>query len=227
MAYLVDGAVFVGDTLFMPDVGSGRTDFPGGDACQLYRSIRRLLALPPDTVMYVCHDYPPPHRAAALADDRGRAARRQRPCARRRLARTRSSAMRTARDATLAAPKLFLPSIRSTCCRSACRRPTRAACATCPCRCSRPAPRTSIAPRSDRDTQDPHEENHSAPGRRRRRRRGRGRHLRQRAVVRTTRSRRQLRPPGHRRRGGGRRPALRQLPALDRRCADLGRRGPA
>ena len=55
MAYVVDGSVFVGDTLFMPDVGSARADFPGGDARQLYASTRRLLELPPKTTMYVCH----------------------------------------------------------------------------------------------------------------------------------------------------------------------------
>ena len=64
MAYLIDGAVFVGDTLFMPDVGSARADFPGGDAHQFYASMRRLLDLPPETTMYVCHDYPPATRAA-------------------------------------------------------------------------------------------------------------------------------------------------------------------
>jgi glyoxylase-like metal-dependent hydrolase (beta-lactamase superfamily II) len=62
MAYLVDGAVFVGDTLFMPDLGSARADFPGGDAGTLYRSMRRILDLPPQTRIYVCHDYPPPGR---------------------------------------------------------------------------------------------------------------------------------------------------------------------
>ena len=62
MAYLIDGSVFVGDRLFMPDVGSARADFPGGDAHQLYASMRRLLALPPETTMYVCHDYPPSTR---------------------------------------------------------------------------------------------------------------------------------------------------------------------
>ena len=62
MAYLIDGAVFVGDTLFMPDVGSA--DFPGGDAHQLYASMRRLLDLPPETTMYACHDYPPAARKA-------------------------------------------------------------------------------------------------------------------------------------------------------------------
>ena len=64
MAYLVDDAVFVGDTLFMPDVGTARADFPGGDAHTLYRSMRRLLELPPQTRMFVCHDYPPEGREA-------------------------------------------------------------------------------------------------------------------------------------------------------------------
>ena len=65
MAYAVDGKVFVGDTLFMPDVGTARADFPGGSAATLYQSIQRLLALPPQTEMYVCHDYPPNNRAPA------------------------------------------------------------------------------------------------------------------------------------------------------------------
>lgn len=82
MAYLIDGAVFVGDTLFMPDVGTARADFPGGNARQLYASMRRLLALPPDTAIYVCHDYPPPTRAA-VENQRGRTTRAQHPCARR------------------------------------------------------------------------------------------------------------------------------------------------
>src|SRR5678816_968475 len=76
MAYLIDGSVFVGDTLFMPDVGSARADFPGGSAHHLYRSIRKLLALPPETAMYVCHDYPPASREAqcqtTVAEQRSR-----------------------------------------------------------------------------------------------------------------------------------------------------------
>src|SRR5690606_24919406 len=59
MAYKVDDAVFVGDTLFMPDVGTARCDFPGGDAHALYRSVRKLLELPPQTRLFMCHDYPP------------------------------------------------------------------------------------------------------------------------------------------------------------------------
>ena len=111
MAYLVDGSVFVGDTLFMPDVGSARADFPGGDAHQLYRSMRRLLELPPETTMYVCHDYPPA----------GREARWQTTVAEQRANNIHVHdgvdedtfvAMRHARDATLDVPTLILPSIQ-------------------------------------------------------------------------------------------------------------------
>jgi len=111
MAYLVDGSVFVGDTLFMPDVGSARADFPGGDAHQLYRSMRRLLELPPQTTMYVCHDYPPA----------GREARWQTTVAEQRANNIHVHdgvdedtfvAMRRARDATLDVPTLILPSIQ-------------------------------------------------------------------------------------------------------------------
>ncbi len=63
MAYRIGNAAFVGDTLFMPDLGTARCDFPGGDACTMYRSIQRLFALDPDTRMFVCYDYPPDTRA--------------------------------------------------------------------------------------------------------------------------------------------------------------------
>ncbi|AKJ29382.1 MBL fold metallo-hydrolase [Caldimonas brevitalea] len=111
MAYRVDGMVFVGDTLFMPDVGTARADFPGGSAHILYRSIRRLLALPPETVMYVCHDYPPKTRTAQW----------QTSVAEQRIGNIHVHdgideatfvAMRTARDATLDVPTLILPSIQ-------------------------------------------------------------------------------------------------------------------
>ncbi|MBC7604761.1 MAG: MBL fold metallo-hydrolase, partial [Ramlibacter sp.] len=111
MAYLADGSVFVGDTLFMPDVGSARADFPGGDAHELYRSMRKLLALPPETAMYVCHDYPPESRPArwrtTVAEQ----------CANNIHARDGISeedfvAMRKARDMTLEVPTLILPSIQ-------------------------------------------------------------------------------------------------------------------
>lgn len=111
MAYALDGAVFVGDTLFMPDVGSARADFPGGDAHQLYRSARRLLALPPETTMYVCHDYPPEGRAAAwkttVAEQRAHNIHLHDG-----IGEDAFVAMRTARDATLEVPTLILPSLQ-------------------------------------------------------------------------------------------------------------------
>ncbi|MET3496617.1 MBL fold metallo-hydrolase [Variovorax boronicumulans] len=111
MAYLVDGAVFVGDTLFMPDLGSARADFPGGDPRQLYGSMRRLLALPPDTAVYVCHDYPPASRPArwqsTVADQRAHNIH-----VRDGIGVDEFVAMRTARDATLEVPTLILPSIQ-------------------------------------------------------------------------------------------------------------------
>ena len=111
MAYLVDDAVFVGDTLFMPDVGSARADFPGGDAHALYASVRRLLALPPATRMFVCHDYPPADRTAAwqttVAEQRARNIH-----VRDGIDEATFVAMRHARDATLDVPTLILPSIQ-------------------------------------------------------------------------------------------------------------------
>ena len=111
MAYLVDDAVFVGDTLFMPDVGTARADFPGGDAHTLCRSMRRLLTLPPETRMFVCHDYPP----------KGREARWETTIAQQKASNIHVRdgineeefvAMRKARDATLEVPTLILPSIQ-------------------------------------------------------------------------------------------------------------------
>jgi len=111
MAYLVDGAVFVGDTLFMPDLGSARADFPGGDARQLYASMRRLLQLPPETAMYVCHDYPPASRQpgwqTTVAQQRAHNIH-----VRDGIGADEFVAMRTARDATLDMPTLILPSIQ-------------------------------------------------------------------------------------------------------------------
>lgn len=111
MAYLIDGAVFVGDTLFMPDVGSARADFPGGDAHVLYRSMRRILALPPDTRIFVCHDYPPRNRAArwetTVAEQR-----RHNIHVHDGVGEDEFVAMRTARDASLEVPTLILPSIQ-------------------------------------------------------------------------------------------------------------------
>ena len=111
MAYLIDGSVFVGDTLFMPDVGSARADFPGGDAHQLYGSMRRLLALPPETTMYVCHDYPPATREArwktTVAEQKAHNIH-----VRDGIGEAEFVAMRQARDATLEVPTLILPSIQ-------------------------------------------------------------------------------------------------------------------
>lgn len=111
MAYAVDGAVFVGDTLFMPDVGTARADFPGGDANTLYRSIRRILALPPETKMYVCHDYPPEGRSASwettVAEQRAKNIH-----VRDGVSEDEFVKMRKARDAMLEVPTLILPSLQ-------------------------------------------------------------------------------------------------------------------
>ncbi|MET1115486.1 MAG: MBL fold metallo-hydrolase [Comamonas sp.] len=111
MAYRVEDAVFAGDTLFMPDVGTARADFPGGDAATLYRSIQRLLALPGDTRVHVCHDYPPPARAAAWVST----VQQQRSSnihVRDGITQTQFVQMRTARDATLSMPTLILPAVQ-------------------------------------------------------------------------------------------------------------------
>jgi len=111
MAYLVDGAAFVGDTLFMPDVGTARADFPGGDARTLYRSIRRILALPPETRICVCHDYPPDGRQAAwettVAEQRAMNLH-----VRDGIGEDEFVTMRQARDAVLEVPALILPSLQ-------------------------------------------------------------------------------------------------------------------
>ena len=111
MAYLIDDAVFVGDTMFMPDVGSARADFPGGDAHTLYRSMRRLLSLPAPTRMFVCHDYPPVARSPAWETTVG-AQRAENIHVRDGIGEEEFVAMRVARDATLDVPTLILPSIQ-------------------------------------------------------------------------------------------------------------------
>lgn len=111
MAYLVDDLVFVGDTLFMPDVGTARADFPGGNAHRLYRSIRRLLELPGSTRVFVCHDYPPEGREPAwestIAEERALNIHVHDG-----VGEDDFVAMREARDATLEVPTLILPSIQ-------------------------------------------------------------------------------------------------------------------
>ena len=115
MTYFVDGGIertaFVGDTLFMPDYGTARCDFPGGDARELYRSISRLLDLPPDTRLYTCHDYQPGGRdvqyACTVADQRAANVH-----VRDGVTEDEFVAMRTARDATLDMPVLMLPAVQ-------------------------------------------------------------------------------------------------------------------
>ena len=111
MAYRMDGAVFVGDTLFMPDVGTARADFPGGDAQQLYRSTQRILQLPAETVVYVCHDYPPQTRApqwqTTVAEQRANNIH-----VKDGIGEDAFVAMRNARDSALDMPTLILPSIQ-------------------------------------------------------------------------------------------------------------------
>ena len=111
MAYRVGDAVFVGDTLFMPDVGTARCDFPGGDAKTLYASVRKILALPPETRLFMCHDYPPTDRPVAwettVAEQRA-----ENIHVRDGIAEAQFVEMRTRRDATLQMPVLILPSVQ-------------------------------------------------------------------------------------------------------------------
>ncbi|MBT2865883.1 MBL fold metallo-hydrolase [Chromobacterium violaceum] len=111
VGYQVGDAVFVGDTLFMPDVGTARCDFPGGDPAELYRSIRKLLALPDDTRLLMCHDYPPAGRepawSATVAEQRAANLH-----VRDGVDEAQFVALRRARDATLAMPQLLLPAVQ-------------------------------------------------------------------------------------------------------------------
>lgn len=111
MAYQVGDAVFVGDTLFMPDVGSARCDFPGGDAHALYQSVRRLLALPPETRLFMCHDYPPPGRAPAW-ETTVAAQRAHNIHLHDGVTEDTFVGLRQRRDATLEMPVLILPSVQ-------------------------------------------------------------------------------------------------------------------
>jgi glyoxylase-like metal-dependent hydrolase (beta-lactamase superfamily II) len=112
LAFQVDeDLVFVGDTLFAPDLGSARCDFPGGSAVALYRSIRRLLALPAQTRLLLCHDYPPDGRAP-LAESSVAEQRQRNVHVNERVAEADFVAMREQRDAGLALPALFIPAIQ-------------------------------------------------------------------------------------------------------------------
>jgi len=112
MAYVIGDAVFTGDTLFMPDYGTARADFPGGDARQLYRSIRRLLSLPEDTRLFLCHDYKAPGRDTYAWETTVGAERRDNVHVHDGVDEDAFVAMRTRRDRTLSMPKLILPSIQ-------------------------------------------------------------------------------------------------------------------
>ncbi|HEX6660357.1 MAG TPA: MBL fold metallo-hydrolase [Sphingomicrobium sp.] len=112
VSYRIGDAVFVGDTLFMPDYGTARCDFPGGDAAQLYRSIQRILSLPPETRLFMCHDYKAPGRDTfAWETTVGEEAERNV-----HIGGGKSEAdfveMRRSRDAALCAPKLLYPAIQ-------------------------------------------------------------------------------------------------------------------
>jgi glyoxylase-like metal-dependent hydrolase (beta-lactamase superfamily II) len=106
-----DAAAFVGDTLFMPDYGTARCDFPGGDARTLYRSINKVLSLPPQTRLYMCHDYQPGGREvrfmSTVAEEREHNVH-----VRNGISEEEFVAMRHARDATLGMPALILPSVQ-------------------------------------------------------------------------------------------------------------------
>ncbi len=111
MAYQFDDALFVGDTLFMPDIGTARADFPGGNAHQLFNSIQRILAFPPETRLFMCHDYPPTHRSeqweSTVAEQRAHNIHIHDG-----ISESAFVAMRNKRDATLEMPTLLLPSIQ-------------------------------------------------------------------------------------------------------------------
>ncbi|MDB5572181.1 MAG: beta-lactamase domain protein [Hyphomicrobiales bacterium] len=112
VSYKVADAVFVGDTLFMPDYGTARADFPGGDAHQLFRSIKRLMALPPETRLFMCHDYKAPGRDSFAWETTVAEEKRANVHAHDGVSEDAFVALRSARDATLSAPRLLLPSIQ-------------------------------------------------------------------------------------------------------------------
>jgi glyoxylase-like metal-dependent hydrolase (beta-lactamase superfamily II) len=112
LAYVIGDAAFVGDTMFMPDYGTARCDFPGGDARQLYRSIRRLMGLPDATRVFLCHDYQAPNRPNYAWETTVGAERRGNIHVRDGMSEDEFVAMRTRRDASLSMPKLMLPAVQ-------------------------------------------------------------------------------------------------------------------
>ncbi len=112
IAYVVGDAVFVGDTMFMPDYGTARADFPGGDARTLYRSLRRILSLPNETRLFMCHDYLPDSRSEYVWEATVEAERKGNIHAHDGISEDEFVAMREGRDKTLAMPRLILPSVQ-------------------------------------------------------------------------------------------------------------------
>ena len=112
MTYIIGDAAFVGDTLFMPDYGTARADFPGGDARTLFRSIQKLFALPPQTRVFLCHDYKAPGRDDYRWETTVGEERRANIHVREGVGEEEFVSMREARDKTLAMPRLILPSVQ-------------------------------------------------------------------------------------------------------------------
>ncbi len=112
MAFIIGDAAFVGDTIFMPDFGTARADFPGGDARQLYQSIKRLLSLPEDTRLFLCHDYKAPGRDEYAWETTVGQQKRENVHVKEGTSEDDFVEMRTARDKTLAMPKLIMPSVQ-------------------------------------------------------------------------------------------------------------------
>jgi len=112
VSYKIGDAIFVGDTMFMPDYGTARADFPGGDAQRLYQSIRRLLAYAPETRLFTCHDYKAPGRDVYVWESTVAEQRTSNVHVRDGISENEFTAMRSKRDATLAAPRLLLPAIQ-------------------------------------------------------------------------------------------------------------------
>ena len=112
VSYRIDDAVFTGDTLFMPDYGTARADFPGGSAQTLYQSIRRLLALPAETRLFLCHDYKAPGRSEYAWETTVAEQRRHNVHVHDGVGAEEFTDMRQRRDATLSAPALLLPSVQ-------------------------------------------------------------------------------------------------------------------
>ncbi len=110
-AHVIGNSIFVGDTLFMPDVGSARADFPGGDARELYRSIQKILSYPEDTLIFVCHDYPPTSRKVEWVTTVGEQ-KKNNIHVKTSIGEDEFVKVRETRDKTLSMPKLIIPSIQ-------------------------------------------------------------------------------------------------------------------